>query len=255
MTRHGFLLLLILAIPRLAPADVTLFDGTLGTNPNAQNWLYLTNPLFGASATQTASPTGTTLDSTFVQSEQAGYFAHLSNFSHPLLPTLDRTNGYSVSFDVGVLSESHASNDRAGFSVIVLSADLVGIELGFWADRIWAQSDSPLFTHAEEVLTDTSALSRYTLSVVGSSYMLSRDGQSLLSGGLRNYSTFGTPYTTPNFLFLGDDTSSASAKVKLARVGVSVASVPEPGTWRLFACGIGSVVAMTRLRRGRLNPS
>ncbi len=44
---------------------------------------------------------------------------------------MDRTTGYTLSFDLQVGSESHVSNDRAGFSVIALSSDLQGIELGF----------------------------------------------------------------------------------------------------------------------------
>ena len=39
-----------------------------------------------------------------------------------------------------LLSETHSTNDRAGLSLIVLSSDLRGIELGFWTNEIWAQS-------------------------------------------------------------------------------------------------------------------
>ena len=245
---------LALALAAVAKGDVILFEGTLNTTPNAQGWLYLTNPVFGSSATQTPSSTGTTLDSSVANSDQAGYFARLGGFAHPLMPTLDRASGYSVSFDLAVLAESHTSANRAGFSLIVLSQDLKGIELGFWTDQVWAQADSPLFTKAETAVRDTTSMTSYLVTVLGGSYTLSANGTTLLTGALRDYSSFGTPYTTPSFLFLGDDTSSAGGRAKLARVGVTVASVPEPGAWRLFTLGTGGVVATLRLGRRRLNP-
>ncbi|MDX2038824.1 MAG: hypothetical protein SFX72_19410 [Isosphaeraceae bacterium] len=234
--------------------DITLFDGTLGTTPGAQGWLYLTNPVFGAKATQTPGPSGTILDTQAVQTEQAGWFSRLGGFAHPSMPTLDRSLGFTVRLDLAVLAESHASIHRAGFSLIVLGQDLRGIELGFWTDRIWAQSDNPLFTRAEEAIVDTTASAGYLLSVAGNQYTLYRNGGAILDGPLRDYSSFGTPYNTPSFIFVGDDTSSASARVNLAGVGVSLTAVPEPGAWRLFASGIGGVVAIEAVRRRRLNP-
>jgi len=52
-----------------------------------------------------------------------------------------------LSFTVQVVEEYHADSDkdgdgvgdRAGFSVIALSSDAQGIEVGFWKDQIWAQ--------------------------------------------------------------------------------------------------------------------
>ena len=47
-------------------------------------------------------------------------------------PALDRTNGYSVSFNVAVTAENSNSDDRAGFSIISISSDAqTGIELAF----------------------------------------------------------------------------------------------------------------------------
>jgi hypothetical protein len=251
-TTYVIAALWLLSLP--ARADITLFDGTLSTTPNAQGWLYLTNPIAGSSATQTPSSTGTTLDTTAATSDQAGYFAKLGSYSHPLLPVLDRTSGYMISFDMAVQAESHSSNDRSGFSLIVLSQDLKGIELEFWTNRVWAQADAPLFTQAEGVATDTTLATAYELAIAGDSYTLSSAGSTLLAGPLRDYSSFGAPYTTPSFLFMGDNSTTSNARVKLASVGVSLASVPEPGTWRLFASGIGSVVAGLAIRYRRLNP-
>jgi hypothetical protein len=42
---------------------------------------------------------------------------------NPSFPSLNRTNGYSVSFNVAVTAENSNSNDRAGFSIIAISSD------------------------------------------------------------------------------------------------------------------------------------
>jgi uncharacterized repeat protein (TIGR01451 family) len=182
------------------------------------------------SATQTFSNGVTILDTTPVQSDQAGYFA-----SAPL--TLDRETGYAIRFAVRVISETHASNDRAGFSVIALSSDTQGIELGFWKDEVWAQeggSSPNLFTHAESATFDTTAgLVPYQLDVLGNMYALSVNSTLLLSGTLRDYTAFaGFPdvYETPNLLFLGDDTSAAQAMIELESVSIITNTAPARRT-------------------------
>ncbi len=63
---------------------------------------------------------------------------------------------------------------------------------------------------------------------MGDSYTLASGGH-ILSGPLRDYSTSGWPYTTPNFLFLGDDTSSAGAQIRLALVAIDLhTATPTP---------------------------
>lgn len=117
--------------------------------------------------------------------------------------------------------------DRAGFSVLVLSDDTLGIELGFWPDQVWAQEDGAaeppagtLFTRAEHAGFDAaSTLVACTLAVRGDSYALSSGGEPILRGWPRDYGAFEgpvNPYRTPNLVFLGDDTGSARAKIKLA---------------------------------------
>ena len=157
-------------------------------------------------------------------------------FSKPTAQLVfDRVIGYTVSFTVQVELEDHAGSDknkdgiedRAGFSLIVLSSDKRGIELGFWKDRIWAQeggTGSTLFTQAEGAAFDTQSARRpYALAVQGDTYTLSSNGTPILSGNLRDYSAFNgfpDPYETPNLIFLGDDTSSAGANIDLAYVAV-----------------------------------
>ena len=87
-----------------------LYDGSLDTLPSAQGWLYATQPLSGATSTQTLGGGSVTLNSTAQMSEHAGYF---------LSPVLDRNTGFVVELDAHLVSESHVSNNRAGFSVLV----------------------------------------------------------------------------------------------------------------------------------------
>jgi hypothetical protein len=226
--RHWFGIVLIVAAVvglLLAPgapasaATITLYDGALGGTPDTQGFLYLTKPS-SPQARQSFSNGATILTTTLQISDQAGYFANPFQ-----MPQLDRTAGYTVGFTAQVLEEIHNNNDRAGFSVIVLSKDLKGIELGFWQNQVWAQS-GPQFTHAETTTLDTTAgLIDYELTILGNSYTLTGGGATL-SGPLRDYSSFGNPYTTANFLFLGDDTTSAGARIRLAKVDIVTAEPP-----------------------------
>ncbi|MDQ4076381.1 MAG: hypothetical protein M3220_09070, partial [Chloroflexota bacterium] len=232
-----------------ATETVVLYDGALGGTPDRQGFLYLTQPL-RAEATQSFEDGVTTLDTTVVREEMVGYFSRST-----LMPTLDRMRGYTVSFTVQVASEDHAGSDkdgdgvgdRAGFSVIVLGEDLKGIELGFWEDEIWAQADginppgNEIFTHAEGVAFDTTSdLLPYELTIRGDVYTLAMDSQVLLSGPLRDYTAFTgpiDPYETPNFLFLGDDTSSAQALIRLSYVAVTVTQDLDERLYLPFVLG------------------
>ena len=194
----------------------TLYDGALGTAPDQQGWLYVTDPLVGAAASQTIDGDAVLLNSTADDSEKAGYFAS----AHPQLAPLDRLAGYHLRFQIQLITEAHTSQDRAGLSIIALSQDLAGIELGFWSDRVWAQDDTPLFVHAEEAFADLTVAAVYDLYVDQQRYTLLRDQQFLLTGSLRDYSRFGAPYDRANLVFVGDDTSSAEALTALMRIEV-----------------------------------
>ena len=200
----------------------TLYDGASGTTPDQQGWLYLTDPLVGASTSQQMNGTVVELDSTADHSEKAGYFST----THPDLGALDRVAGYHLRFQMQLLAESHASTDRAGLSIIALSQDLVGIELGFWTDRVWAQDDAPLFVHAEEAFTDLTVEAVYDLYIDRDRYTLLKDQQFMLTGPLRDYSQFGAPYDRANLVFIGDDTSSAVAHTALSRIEVDYNTQP-----------------------------
>jgi len=223
--------LLMLLAARSASATV-LYDGTV--IPDAPDWIRFVPPPF---ASDSLGPDGVTLDTTFANALQAGY-ARLDQ-------TLDSADGFRLSFSVSLASESHGSADRAGFSVIVLDSVGRGLELGFWANEVWAQNAG--FTHGEGASWDTSGFTDYDLVFSGATYALLADGAPLLSGALRDYSAFGAPYTLSNFLFFGDDTSSARAEVTLA--SVSLTGVPEPATGALLVGAFGVLALRPRRRR------
>jgi hypothetical protein len=241
------------------PTWLVLYDGAFkggDVPPEQQGWL-----AFGGQASTASrfSQAGSTQLKT-----QRATIAGYSNYQfqqptlvNPAFPELDRTTGYTVRFEVKINQETHSGSDknrdgigdRAGFSVIVISNDQKGIELGFWKDdpnpnitnRIWAQQDGlvpppkgKLFTHtAEGVSFRTEDLTRYELKVKGNYYQLRVNGstQPILKGSLRDYTSFDykankpplpfNPYATPNFLFFGDDTGLASAEIELKSIAIN----------------------------------
>jgi hypothetical protein len=217
-----------------SPAEVVLYDAALGGTPDTQGKIrYRTSP--SPSTTQTFVDGATVLDSTAQKRDAAGYVAE------PALGLiLDRDAGYVLTFAVQVIDEDHDGSDkdgdgvgdRAGFSVLLLSSDTRGIELGFWPDRIWVQEDGSaeppegaLFTQAEGAAFDTTRLVSYALDITGETYRLSSGNTAILSGRLRDYTAFEgpvNPYRTPNFIFLGDDTTSAQARVRLTSISLLI---------------------------------
>lgn len=168
-------------------------------------------------------------------STYAGWISNLT--TTPGFPILDRTAGLQLDFALQVDSESHANNNRAGFSIIVLSDDARGIELAFWENEIWAQNDDTtggFFTHGEgATFATTTDLINYQVIVVNDTYTLTANTEPVLTGPLRNYNKFEgfpDPYETPNLLFLGDDTTSAQARIRLGFVSVTGTECPTPTT-------------------------
>jgi len=252
----------------------TLYDGTAGGTPPSQGSFVLGNVgVTPATETYNAVQKFTTLDSTASIGTYAGYsnynvapsappvFFHPTTLVNPTFPALDRTTGFTLHFTAQVLDENHSGNaDRAGFSVVLLGSDHQGIEIGFQNGGVFSQSTA--FTQAETDFSPTlaglvSSLTSYDLTILGGSYSLTSGGSTLLTGAVRDYSGvtpgLGTSvYSTPNFLFLGDDTSSAGATTNLAAVSITLpsASAPEPGSAALLALGLALPMACRlRLRR------
>ena len=224
---------------------VSIYNGSLNTFPEQQGFLdYLSIP---AAVTKTVNG-GKTLFDTGAAGTKGGWSSYDPIGLLPVIgfPQLDRTNGFSLGFDVKVVSESHLNNDRAGFDVILLGSDHQGVELGFWTNEVWAQMLSGgAFVHGEGNTTvTTTSTTHYDLGILGSTYTLSANGNQILTGPVRDYSSaMAVPYGLNNYLFVGDDTTSATASIELSSLSI----VPEPGSVEivLAACGL----ALTRKRR------
>jgi hypothetical protein len=253
------------------------YAGSSNLLPNDPTWhwgyyaLNLSNPFTAVQATATAGGGVTTLDTTPTSSDAAGFETHISNllspglaYSDPDVVPLNRSTGFELDFTVKLLSETHNSTDRAGFSVIALSSDAspLGIELGFWTNEVWAQNAG--FTHGESssAFDTTAGLIDYRLEIQGTGYTLLANNSQILNGSLRDYTAFnggppfnsGFPYNQSNFTFFGDDTSSANAKVQIANF--NVVTVPEPAAFSLaFEAGFAVLAVFgLALRRQRRQP-
>jgi len=208
---------------------VVLFDGSLGTSPSIQGLSYAAFP---SGSYETVNPTNTQVDTSSNNAIQAGY----STTSVPL----NRAVGFDVRVDVQIVAQStgFTNANRSGFSLIALDGQARGIEIAFTEASIFAQNSSPLFVAAETVARDNTAMSRFDLQVRGETWTLLADNTSVLTGPVRDYSAFaGFPdvYETPNFLFIGDNTTSARGAWRVAYL--SARNIPEPAmAGVLLAC-------------------
>ena len=263
ITAAGAGLLLLLA-NHVSATETWLYDGELNSDPLALGWLTYADNVptqdfytFGGGQTQLNT---LNLGPSATGAIQAGFsnYAPAGTLVNPSFPTLDRSAGFVVSFVVKVNSEVHDSTDRAGFSVTVLGSDAKGIELGFWDDRVFAQnggSAPTLFTQGESGLLNTTGdYLSYTLAINATGYELSQFGIPVVSGAIRDYSAFvpplpvPDPYELPNYIFLGDNTTSARGDISWA--ALSVDAVPEPATAAVaMTAAAGSLFARRRRQR------
>lgn len=212
---------------------LVLYDAASGNLPD-KSWMSFTDfPPGGASLTYAEG--ATVLDTTLAGNDTfAGWVSSGSTTSG--FPILDRTTGFQLNFTMQVDRETHGSKNRAGFSIIILDQEARGIELAYWENEIWAQSDEntgELFRHGEGSAFATTNMTEYQLTFVGDTYTLTANSQPLLTGPIRDYSSFEgfpDPYQTPNFLFMGDDTTSSESRVRLRFVSVTGSEPVLPTT-------------------------
>lgn len=234
----------------LLSSGVTLYDGS--NLPSSQGWLkFVASPavnhfwygeLISSGGTQSVVAGGVRLDSNLTYNSYgvavnpsispntgiagfSNYNSFAPFFVNPAFPNLDPIKGFTLSFELKIESESNSGdingdgiNDRGGFSVVVVTSDKSkAIELGFWTNEIWAQTS--LLTHSttERVFKDTTKSTRYDLKVENNTYKLftADSAHPILSGNLRDYST--SKYN-PNYLFFGDNNTSARTVSVLGRV-------------------------------------
>lgn len=228
------LIALLLPHPtRATPNDyvtLQLYDAASGTIPQPPLMTYANYPI--NTATPIFSGDSTILDTTENDNINAGWFS--DGATAPGFPELVQADGFHVDFTVQIGEEAHGNNNRAGFSVIVLSNEAKGIELAFWMDEIWAQNDTAtggLFTHGESTPYTTTTFVDYQVLIVSNTYTLTANTLPILTGPVRDYSDFVgiiDPYETPNLLFFGDDTTSARARIRIAQASVTGTGIPTP---------------------------
>ncbi len=228
-----------------------LFDAALGSTPDAQGWLYVTDPLIGASSSQSMTGGVLLLNTRDDISEQAGYFSKVPflSFQHPDHPVIDLSlASYSINFSMRQVAGSDlpdpdpfalGEHNRGGFALIAISEDLTGIELQFQTDQIVALDNrNTAFPIGESQAFDlTAALHDFELKLSQTGYELRVDDLLLLEGPLRNYAAIAPdppkdfPYTTPSFFFWGDNSGRGEALSEVIQFEVNI--VPEPASWRI----------------------
>ncbi len=244
---RSILLLAPMLIVLFATTPLTLYDGSSteggrqlpaqqGNLQYGAQTLCFSNPPVQAKQQYDEQRKLTVLDTSGERCDAAGYGTAL-----PAEQSLSRTAGFTLTFTIAIETEEHTNANRAGWSVLLLGDDAKGIELAFWKDQVWAQEGNARpFTHAETALLDTTTLREYELSIVGDVYVLKTGGSSVLGGAVRDYSDFQVPpgipnpYRTPNFIFFGDNSSSALGTTAFAKAaitrGVGSPATPTPPT-------------------------
>jgi hypothetical protein len=204
--------------------QTVLFDASLGTDPEAQGWMFVSN-LFDESETERFTENGLYSFNTLADiSELAGYFG----INHPGIGRLMEEHGLNLIFDLQVIEEYSFAESRGGFSIILLTDDLFGLELVFKQDSIWVYTADFMIGEAQTVNT-VSDLCVYSISIKDDQYEIFIDGTLTLSGPLRDYSGFGPPYNIPNFIFFGDNTSRAGAHIHLSQIKLESGEyIPQP---------------------------
>ena len=231
---RGLRSLLAAVAVQVSAEPVILYDGDLRSLPEDQGWMYRLEPPIRNQSRQVRVDGAFNLNTGRNLADRAGYFIRLPQMeTHPQAPEiLDRQRGYRIGFTLRILSERRAAPSQAGFSLIALSDDLLGVDLGFGAGEIFARTSK--LERAEEnralpFRIDTQ-YADFEMDIRENEYRLSANGEEILAGSLRNYSDAGEPYTVPNLLFFGDNAESAGASVNLRRFWVDTEpSAPQPG--------------------------
>jgi len=251
------------------PFPITdLYNPNVARVPSSQGFItFASTSLSGASQSLVTGSTRlrTDLNSANPAAARAGYSSHLPLLPIKLnssFPVLDRSKGFALRVALKVNSETHGGQtSRAGFSITLIGSDLRGIELGFWTNAVFAQNGGAagtLFSRGEQALMNTTTSRVYEVLVVGDTYLLCADDPGvvtsrrtvILSGAIRDYSAFQpslagvpySPYITPDFLFLGDNTASASADVNLGAVSLLMPRLGTAAADTLVATGSADIL-------------
>lgn len=231
------------ALPAQAQVTLTeLYLPTSGT-PSAQGWFPL---IQGTPGTETLQSDSFQLNTLADENTQHGY----ARFS-PV--ALDTATGFQLTFNLRVDGASSSSVNRGGFSLVLVGNDPTrALELVFLPNEVFAYAydgnDPDRFVRGASASITPLVPNSYVLTVENDAFNLNVSGQNLLSGPLVDYTAQGLPYTSPNFVFFGDDTSRAAANAYLGPLVLATA-VPEPRPALLWLAGLAGMAAWLRRRR------
>jgi hypothetical protein len=257
---------------RVGAVTTVLYNGTGTPNGGLNPYLTFFSPSIAAPSANPGG--GVTLNTSSSELSQAGYsnYTPLGSLVNPSFPALNNNIGYTLSFQVKINAQTNNGTNganRAGFSVIVLGSDKKGIEVGFRNPNTQGGGTTPdvfsqgsaSFTVGEQNATPNGILSQlntYDLTVLNNTYTLKNGNTTLISGVLRDYTAAAvanTPtavYALSNFLFLGDDTTSAGASVDIQSITLTTntaTAIPEPSN----LLGIGLAIGIGTMLKGRLS--
>ena len=225
-----------------AQAQIPLFWSGDGT-PQPQGWLALVQ---GTPDVVDASGGQFRLDTMADAATQHGFM----RFS-PV--ALDTATGFQFTFSLRVDADSISSPNRGGFSLIVVGHDpSKALELVFRQNEVFSYDyvagDPDRFVHGAGVAYTAGTPINGVLTVANNAWTLNLQGQNVLGGSLVDYRAQGNPYTLPDFLFFGDDTSRAAANVVFDSLVIS--AVPEPAAAAQWLAGLAVLsLAAVRARR------
>lgn len=247
---------LLLTVSTLRASDpvVSLYDPTrsLGAPTSTlteDGWFPVSSRIFDPGFFYEAGEGVTRFDS--FPAEETGAWTTVGLITgdvlHPDAPVLDSEAGFTLALDLAIEAESHESAldidrdgliDEAGFTVMMLDREVVGVAVNFWEDRIWTSSDKyvsdgdPL-AQAEGVVQDPSAMARmrtYTLTIKKGAYLLSVEGTPILEGPVRDYDRFGltlNPFNKPNIITIGDASFRAGARAQIGPITIQACYDPD----------------------------
>jgi hypothetical protein len=267
-------LALIVSLP-VSASTIRLYEPGTGLTPDistVDNGPYLLFGQTGGGTQKSMNLDGTNLNTTTSDGIAAGYSNRVvnavgnpfitpftpGNFVNSAFPNLDSSSGYTLKFNAAILSEATTSSDRAGFSVLVLGSNAQGIEIGFndnfEVGKVFAQNLD--FTQGESNSININTFrgaTDYELAISGSTYTLSASSINtpILTGALRSYNdtTLLNPYRTPNFVFLGDNTSRAQSNVNLGAVSITTTEVPFEFSPALGLLGVGAWAIAKKIKK------
>ena len=238
-----FALATALSLP--ARAQVTFTELYLPSNgtPTAQGWFPL---ILGTPGTETLNPDSFQINTLASEATQHGY-GRISP------TTLDMSAGFQLTFNLRIDGSSSSSVNRGGYSLLLVGNDpSKSLELVFNSNEVFAYDyvagDPDRFVRGASAALMANVPHSYVLTVAGDAYNLNIDGQNLLAGSLVDYTGQGLPYTTPNFVFFGDDTTRAAANAYLGPL-VMTTAVPEAASVWLWLVGLTAMAAWLRMRR------